>query len=118
MNLLQNIRRNISLTRARIFGAFFVLVALFTFGLLADGNYIVEEGDRLRDLAKDFRVTEEVIIAANALTEGDELTAGQELLIPSVYAPDVTSKLTFGFGVGVPSWEVGTRSVLMLVAIL
>ncbi|MBI2845532.1 MAG: LysM peptidoglycan-binding domain-containing protein [Chloroflexi bacterium] len=44
--------------------------------------YVVEEGDTLWDIALQFGVTVEELIAANNLPDPDSLAVGQELIIP------------------------------------
>ena len=46
----------------------------------------IGEGDTLWSIAKRYKITEEEILAANAMHEGAELTSGQRLLIPRYHA--------------------------------
>lgn len=51
------------------------------------GLYVVQAGDTLSDLAERFDTTVDEILAANGLTDPNELQAGQELIIPSLLEP-------------------------------
>ncbi|MBN2391431.1 MAG: LysM peptidoglycan-binding domain-containing protein [Anaerolineae bacterium] len=58
---------------------------------LPNSVYIVQPGDTLLDIALDFRTTVRAIKAANDL-DSDLIIAGQELLIPSTFTPEVLSE--------------------------
>ncbi|MBN1875638.1 MAG: LysM peptidoglycan-binding domain-containing protein, partial [Anaerolineae bacterium] len=58
---------------------------------LPNSIYTVQAGDTLLDIALDFRTTVRAIKSANDL-ESDLIIAGQELLIPSTFTPEVLSE--------------------------
>ncbi len=51
------------------------------------GVYVVQEGDTLSQIAAQFGITMEDLMAANGLTEADIIHPGQELIIPGVQVP-------------------------------
>jgi len=54
--------------------------------------YTVQPGDTLSDLAERFGTTVDELVAANGLTDPNDLQPGQTLLIPSlIQAPAVTA---------------------------
>jgi LysM repeat protein len=60
----------------------------------ADGDtYIVQDGDTLWDIAFSFDSTVEAIVAANNLDDPEDISIGQELIIP---AASVTGDATGG----------------------
>ncbi len=48
------------------------------------GLYVVQQGDTLGALAEEFGSTVDELLAANGLTDANELQVGQPLLIPSL----------------------------------
>lgn len=48
------------------------------------GLYVVQAGDTLGDLAERFDTTVDEILAANGLTDPNDLQVGRELIIPSL----------------------------------
>ena len=65
---------------------------------LRDIVYIVQPGDNVSDIARDYQVTAGMIIALNRLPEDGEIQPGQELRIPNVRVdttrPTLTSSTT------------------------
>lgn len=47
-----------------------------------DGTYVVQEGDTLYDIAVEFGITMEELMAENGIEDPDGLQVGQELQIP------------------------------------
>jgi LysM repeat protein len=51
---------------------------------LRDVVYIVQEGDNVSDIARDYQVTAAMIITLNRLPADGEIQPGQELRIPNI----------------------------------
>lgn len=71
------------------------------------GLYVVQGGDTLSGLAEDFGTTVEEIMAANGLTNPNDLQAGQTLIIPSL----ISNTLTLGTP-GLPEGTAITTATL------
>ncbi len=60
--------------------------------------YIVQPGDNVADIARDYQVTAAMIIVLNRLPEDGEIHPGQELKIPNIRVdttrPSVVSETT------------------------
>lgn len=71
------------------------------------GLYLVQQGDTLSGLAEDFGTTIEELMAANGMTNANDLQSGQTLIIPSL----ISNTLTFGTATPAPTLAPPTKTL-------
>lgn len=107
------------ITRTRIFGLAFILIAAILGWLLLPGQYTTVEGDTAEDLADRFRVPVEVFQQANAISDPDaDLPTGTALTVPSVIYPGAITVINFGIGAQAITFTVNTLLWVAVVVVL